>query len=107
MGEVLQKIATFAIGGANTLGGWVTSLVMRVYNVVDQSMYRYHGRWAWCFLAVVILLLAGFVFQFVWKPLPGAKPGEKAKLSPKPYRLLFLCAALGIVFLAACLAGMN
>ncbi|MCD8147268.1 MAG: hypothetical protein LUD84_08355 [Clostridiales bacterium] len=83
------------------------ALVMRVYNGIDQSMVLYHGRWAWGFLVVVVLLLAGFVFQLVWRPMPGAKPGEKAKLSPKPYRLLLLCAVLGVVYLAACFAGMD
>ncbi len=111
MGAQLQKIATFLIGGAKTLWGWVMSLVMGVYNGIDQSMTLHHGRWAWGFLAVIVLLLLGFVFQLVWQPIPqrGAKPGEKpkGKRTPKPYRLLLLCGALGIVFLAACFVGMD
>lgn len=107
MGAQLQKIASFLIGGANTLGGWIMSLVMGAHNTIDQSMVLHHGAWAWSVLTVAILLVVVLVLQFVWKPLPGAKPGEKPKRSPKPYRLLLLCGVLGVVYLAACFVAMD
>lgn len=107
MGAQLQKIATFLIGGGKTLWGWVMSLVMGAHGVIDQSMTLHHGVWAWSVLLVVSLVVIVFVIQLVWKPLPQPGPKPPTKLSPKPYRLLLLCAVLGVVYLAACFVGMD
>lgn len=107
MGAQLQKIATFLIEGAKTLWGWVVSLVMGAHSTIDQSMVLHHGAWAWGVLVAAILVVVVFVLQFVWKPVPKPDKPRKMEVKPRPYRLLLLCAALGIVFLAACFAGMD
>ncbi|MCD8008608.1 MAG: hypothetical protein LUF68_06690 [Clostridiales bacterium] len=107
MGAQMQKIAAFLINGAYRLCDWVVSLVTGVHNAIDQSMTLHHSAWAWGVLAVAILAVVVFVLQFVWKPVPKPDKPRKMEVKPKPYRLLLLCAVVGIVYLAACFAAMD
>lgn len=89
------------------MGKWIGSLVTAGHTFFDQALYNYHSEWAWGILVFLILVLVLIIFNLVWTPAPsGGKPVPMVR-KPRAYRLLFLCGALAVVFVAACFAGLG
>ncbi|MCD7830461.1 MAG: hypothetical protein LUG58_08515 [Clostridiales bacterium] len=107
MGAQLQKIATFLIGGANTLGGWIVSLVTGAHSTIDQCITLHHGIWAWAILIMIGLVCVGIVRCIGWKRVPKPKKPEEMILVPRNYSLLLLFGVIVTIYLAACFVAMD